>query len=94
MCSKTYCSIEKRTDEIKFSSKGMNIRPLEETVVGPPGKYIRVLDEKTNVQSTLWGFPNNSTFCLHIRANDEKTVIFLSKTSFFYYGIDTKTLLL
>ena len=56
LCSKTYCCFDQKTEKIKFSSKGLNKRTLEETGAGPPEKYRRVLDEKTNVQSTNRGF--------------------------------------
>ena len=41
---------------MKFSSKGLNKRLLEETGDGPMGKYRKVLDEAMNWTSTNRGF--------------------------------------
>ena len=49
----SYC---KYTDKIKFSSKGLNKRVLEETGNGPLPKYRRVMDEAVNIKSTNRGF--------------------------------------
>ena len=35
LCSKTYCCFDQSTDKIKFSSKGLNKRTLEESGTGP-----------------------------------------------------------
>ena len=51
LCSKTYCCFDQSTDKIKFSSKWLNKRKLEESGAGPLKKCRRVVDEKTNVQS-------------------------------------------
>ena len=56
LCSKTYCCFDQGTNKIKLSSKGLNQRTLEESGARPPEKYRCVLDKKTNVQSTNWGF--------------------------------------
>ena len=56
LCSKTYRCFDQSIEQIKFSSKGLNKRPLEESGAGNLEKYRRVLDEKTNVQSTNRGF--------------------------------------
>ena len=55
LCSKTYCCFDQNTKKTGFSSKGIN-RILEETGVGPLEKHKRVLEKKTNVQSTNRGF--------------------------------------
>ena len=39
LCSKTYCCYNAKSDEYKFSSKGLNKRTLEETGDGPLEKY-------------------------------------------------------
>ena len=39
LCSKTYCCFDQSTDKIKFSSKGLNKRTLEECGAGPLEKY-------------------------------------------------------
>ena len=56
LCSKTYCCYCKNTDKLKFSSKGLNKRVLEENGDGPLKKYRRVIDEKINISSTNRGF--------------------------------------
>ena len=56
LCSKTYCCYDKKTDKIKFSSKGLNKRTLQEAGEGPLEKYRRVLVEMENIKSTNRGF--------------------------------------
>ena len=43
LCSKTYCCFDQKTEKIKFSSKSLKKRTLEETGEGPLEKYRRVL---------------------------------------------------
>ena len=59
LCSKTYCCYDSAKDKLKFSSKGLNKRVLEQSGNGPLEKYRRVLDEKINVTSTNRGFRVN-----------------------------------
>ena len=56
LCSKTHCCYDNKSDKMKFSSKGLNKRLLEETGDGPMGKYRKVLDEAMNWTSTNRGF--------------------------------------
>ena len=50
LCSKTYCCYDNKSDKMKFSSKGLNKRILEESGDGPMEKYRKVLDEAINKQ--------------------------------------------
>ena len=56
LCSKTYCCYDNKSDKLKFSSKGLNKRVLEDSGDGPMSKYRRVLDEAINLTSTKRGF--------------------------------------
>ena len=56
LCSKTYCCYDVTSNKLKFSSKGLNKRVLEQSGDGPLEKYRRVLDEKINVTSNNRGF--------------------------------------
>ena len=49
LCSKTYCCYGVTSNELKFSSKGINKRVLEQSGDGPLEKYRKVLNEKLNV---------------------------------------------
>ena len=55
-CSQTCCCFDQSIDKINFKFKRLNKRTLEESGSGPQEKYRRVLEEKTNVQSTNRGF--------------------------------------
>ena len=59
LCSKRYCSYVVTTNKYKFSSKGLNKRVLEQSVVGNLDKYHRVSDEK-NITSTDRAFRANN----------------------------------
>ena len=54
--SKTYCCSDNKSDKMKFSSKGLNKRILEESGDGPMEKYRKLLDEAINLTSTNRGF--------------------------------------
>ena len=56
LCSNTYCSYDVAPNKLKFSSKGLNKRVLEQNGDGPLEKYRRVLNEKVNVTSNNRGF--------------------------------------
>ena len=57
LCSKTYCCYDKHTNKLKFSSKGLNKRTLEDCCDGGPmSKYPKLLEEFVNVTSTIRGF--------------------------------------
>ena len=52
LCSKTYCCFNRETQEVKFSSKGLNKNNLEESL----NKYRRTLETKENCSSFNTGF--------------------------------------
>ena len=56
LCSNTYCCYDVTSDKLKFSSKGVNERVLEQSGDGPLEKDRRVLNEKVNVPSNNRGF--------------------------------------
>ena len=56
LCSKTYCCYDITCNKLKFSSKGLNKRVLEQSGDGPLEKYRRVSNEKVNVISNNRGF--------------------------------------
>ena len=56
LCSKIYCCYDNKSDKIKFSSKGLNKRVLEDFGDGPVAKNLRVTDEAVNLTSTNRGF--------------------------------------
>ena len=60
LCSKTYCCFDVTSNKIKFSSKGLNKRVLEQSADGPLEKYRRVLNEKVSVTSNNRGFRTNN----------------------------------
>ena len=60
LCSQTYCCYDVTSNKLKFSSKGLNKRVLEESGNGPLEKYRRVLNEKVNVTSNNRGFRTNN----------------------------------
>ena len=59
LCSKTYCCYDVISNKLKFSSKGLNKRVLEQSGDGPLEKHRRVLNEKVNVTSNNRGFRTN-----------------------------------
>ena len=66
LCSKTYCCYEVTSNKVKFSSKGLNKRVLEQSGGGPLEMYRRVLNEKVNVTSNHRGFrTNNHSFATY-----------------------------
>ena len=56
LCSKTYCFYDVASNKLKFSSKSLNKRVLEQSGDGPLEKYRRVLNEKVNVTSNTRRF--------------------------------------
>ena len=68
LCSKTYCCYDVTSNKLRFSSKGLNKRVLEQSGGGPLEKYRRVLNEKVNVTSNNRGFRTNN----HSVATHEK----------------------
>ena len=60
LCCKTYCCYDVTSIKIKFSSKGLNKRVLEQSGDEPLEKYRRVLNETVNVTSNIRGFRKNN----------------------------------
>ena len=60
LCSKTYCCYDVTSNKLKFSSKSLNKRVLEQSSDGQLEKYRRVLNEKVNVTSNNTGFRTNN----------------------------------
>ena len=60
LCSYTYCCYDVTSNKLKFSSKGLNKRVLEQGGDGPLEKYRRVLDDKVNVNPNNRGFRINN----------------------------------
>ena len=60
LCSKTYCCYDVTSNKLKFSSKGLNERVLEQSRDGPLEKYRRVLNKKVNVTPNNRGFRTNN----------------------------------
>ena len=58
--SKTYCCYEVNSNKLRFSSKGLKKRVLQESGDGPLEKYRRVLNGKVNVTSNNTGFRTNN----------------------------------
>ena len=94
LCSKTYCCFDQCTDKIKFSSKGLNKRPLEESGTGPLEKYRCVLDEKINVHSTIRGFRTIQQSVCTYEQTKRGISYFYPKRIVLMDGIHTKPLLL
>ena len=60
LCSKTYCCYNVSSNKLKFSSKGLMKRVLDESGDGPLEKYRKVLNEKVNVTSNNRRFRTNN----------------------------------
>ena len=60
LCSKTYCCYDVNSFKLKFSSKSLNKRVLEQSGDGLLEKYRRVLNEKVNVTSNNRRFRTNN----------------------------------
>ena len=54
--SKTYCCYDFQSNKFKFSSRGLNRRPLEDCGVGHFSRCDKVLEEVVNVTSAKRGF--------------------------------------
>ena len=94
LCSKTFCCFDQSIDKFNFSSKGLNKRTLEECGAGPLEKYRRVLDEKTNVQSTNRGFRTIQHSVCTYEQTKRGLSYFYPKRIVLGDGIQTKPLLL
>ena len=62
LCSKTYCCYDVTSNELKFSSKDLNKRVLEQSDDGPREKFRRNLNEKENVTSNNRRFRTNNHY--------------------------------
>ena len=94
LCTKTYCCFDQSTDNIKFSSKELNKRTLEEYGTGPLEKYRCVLNEKINVQSTNRGFRTIQHSVCTYEQTKKGLSYFYPKRILLKDGIHTKPLLL
>ena len=59
LCGKTYCCYDVTSNKLKFSTKGLNKRVLEQNG-GPLERYRRLLNAKVNVTSNNRGFGTNN----------------------------------
>ena len=80
LCNKTYCCYDEKSNNYRFSSKGLSKRTLEDCDDGLMSKYRRVLDESVYVTLTNRGFRTVQ----HAVATYEQTKIKL----FFVYPKD------
>ena len=69
LCSKAYCCYDNKSDNLKFSSKVLNKRVLQESGYSPMEKYRKVLDEAIKLTSTNRVFRT----IIHIVARYEQT---------------------
>ena len=60
LCSKTYCCYDVTSKKLKYSSKGLNKRVLEQSGDGRLEMYRRVLNERVYVSSNNRGFRTNN----------------------------------
>ena len=91
--SKTYCCYDKQTNKYKFSSKGLNIRTLENCGDGgPKSKYRKVLKESVNVTSTNRGFRTIQHSVAAYEQTKKRLSYFYPKTIVEEDGIHTKPL--
>ena len=60
LCRRTYCCYDVTSNKLKFSSKGLKKRVLEQSDDGPLEKYPGVLKEKINVTSNNRGLRTNN----------------------------------
>ena len=61
LCSKTYCCYDVTSKILKFSSKGLNKRVLEQSSDGPLEKYSEVFSKKVNFTSNKRRFRTNNS---------------------------------
>ena len=60
LCCKTYCCFDVTSNKVRFSSKGLNKRVLEQSGEGPLQKYRKVLNGKVKVTSNNRRFRTNN----------------------------------
>ena len=79
LCSETYCCYDVTSIKLKFSSKGLNKRVLEESGDGPVEKYRRVLNGTVKVTSNKRGVQtnNHSSLCCHLWTSWGRSVLLL-----------------
>ena len=76
LCTKTYCCCDSLRNKFKLSSNGLNGRTNEDNGDSSMAEY-RVLDETENVFLPI---SMKQPLCDNIRADKEKTLMFLSET--------------
>ena len=80
LCSKTYCCYGSKSDKMKFSSKGLNKRILEESGDGHMEKHRKVFDEAINLTSTNRGFRTiNHMIAIYEQTNKGVSYFYLKR---------------
>ena len=92
LCSKTCCCYDVTSNKLKFSSKGLNKRVLEQSGDGPLEKYRRVLNEKVNVTSNNREFRTNNHSVATYEQVQKGLSYFYPKTKVETDGIHTQPL--
>ena len=80
LCSKKYCCYYVTSNKLKFSSKGLNKRVLEESGDGPLEKYRRVLNQTVNITSNNRGFrTNNHSVVTYEQVKEDLSYLYLKR---------------
>ena len=81
LCSKTYCCDDVTSNKLRFSSKGLNKRVLEQSGDRSLEKYRRVLNEKVNVTSNnRWFRTNNHSVATYEQVKKGMSYFYPNKT--------------
>ena len=91
LCVKTFCCFDQSRVKIKFGSKILNKQTLDGMGAGPLEKYGRVLDEKTNVQSTIRGFRTTQHTVCKYEQTKRGLLYFYPQRNVLDNGIPTKS---
>ena len=92
LCSKSYCCYDVTSNKLKFSSKGLNKRVLEQSGERQLEKYRRVLNEKVNLTSNSTGFRTNNHSVATYEQVQKGPSYFYTKRIVERDGIDTQPL--
>ena len=92
LCSKAYCCYDNKSDKMKFSSKGLNKRILEESGDGPMKNYRKVFDEAINLTSINRGFRTINHMVATYEQTEKGLSFFYPKRQVHDDGIHTKPL--
>ena len=82
LCSKTYCCYDSKSNNFKFSSKGLSERTLEDCGDGSISKYGDVFEEVLNVTSTHRGFRTGQGKKLHMSKQKQDCHTFIPNETF------------